>query len=198
MLNFSDLVALLTIMVWPVVPLFWIPVHGLSKIFKRIGLITYILPLLLWPPLAFFIYLNKDYLLSLRIKIPEALIITGILLTALGTLLHLWTGKLLGLKGLIGIPEVSEKVKGRLVTEGPFSIVRHPTYIAHTVMFTGIFLFTGNLAVGILTLLDFLIVNLIIIPLEEKELKERFGEEFRSYSERVRNRFFPFTCRKYK
>ncbi|MDO9289738.1 MAG: hypothetical protein Q7T83_13225 [Thermodesulfovibrionales bacterium] len=29
----NDLIALITIIIWPVVPLFWIPVHGLSKRF---------------------------------------------------------------------------------------------------------------------------------------------------------------------
>ncbi len=99
--------------------------------------------------------------------------------------------KLLGLKGLMGIPEVSERVKGRLVMEGPFQLVRHPTYLAHTIMFIGIFLFTGNIPVLILTALDYIIVNLIIIPLEEKELLKRFGEEYLRYRERVKNRFWP-------
>ncbi len=91
----------------------------------------------------------------------------------------------------MGIPEVSEKINFRLITEGPFSIVRHPTYLAHTTMFTGIFLFTGNIPVAILTIFDFLIVNLIIIPLEERELLDRFGEVFREYTEKVKNKFFP-------
>lgn len=192
MLSLIDLITIVTIMLWPVVPLFWIPVHGLSKIFKRLGLLTYIMPLVVWPPVAWFIYRNRNYLLSLRIEMPGLFTIIGILLIVLGTLLHLWTGKLLGLRGLMGIPEVSKKAMSKLITEGPFSIVRHPTYLAHTMMFTGIFLFTGNLPVGFLTLLDLLIVNLIIIPLEERELEKRFGEEYKNYSAKVRDRFFPF------
>ncbi|MFN3740782.1 MAG: methyltransferase family protein [Thermodesulfovibrionales bacterium] len=172
-------------------PLFWIPVHGLSRIFKRLGLLTYIMPAILWPPIAWFIFKNKEYLLGLTIEMPLPLIILGVLLTMAGTGLHIWTGKLLGLAGLMGIPEVSKKVKSKLITEGPFSIVRHPTYLAHTTMFTGIFLLTGNIPVAILTVSDFLIVNLIIIPLEEKELMERFGEDFKEYRQKVKNKFFP-------
>ncbi len=54
--------------------------------------------------------------------------------------------------------------------ERPFSIVRHPTYLAHTLMFSGIFLLTEIVATGVITLLDFVIINAIIIPVEEKEL----------------------------
>jgi len=191
MLRLTDLIALLTIIVWPVVPLFWIPVHGLSRIFKRLGLLTYLLPSILWPPIAYLVFINREYLLQQKLEMPALAVISGILLTSTGTLLHIWTGKLLGLWGLMGIPEVSRKIKGRLISEGPFRIVRHPTYLAHTLMFTGIFLFTGNIPVMILTIIDFIIVNLLIIPLEEKELLSRFGEEYLKYKEKVRNRFFP-------
>jgi protein-S-isoprenylcysteine O-methyltransferase Ste14 len=92
--------------------------------------------------------------------------------------------------GLIGLPEVSTRIKGKLVTEGPFSVVRHPTYFAHTLIFSGIFLITGVGAVGIITLLDFLVVFVLIIPLEEKELLNRFGKDYNLYRERV-PKYFP-------
>jgi hypothetical protein len=80
--------------------------------------------------------------------------IFGIVFLTAGILLHIWTGKLLGLRGLVGLPEILSKVKGRLATEGPFSIVKHPTYFAHTTMFLGIFLFTEVIAIGIITFFD--------------------------------------------
>ncbi len=186
-----DLLALITIILWPVVPLFWIPVHGLSKIFKRLGILTYILPLITWMPLAYLIYINRSFLLQFKADFPFILDLAGIILLTVGTLLHFWTGKLLGIRGLMGLPEVSTRIKSKLVSEGPFSLVRHPTYLAHTLMFSGIFFITGVTAVGILTLLDFLIVNFIIIPLEEKELLIRFGNDYKNYKQKVRYRFLP-------
>lgn len=186
-----DLLAFLTILIWPVVPLFWIPVHGLSRFFKRIGLLTYIMPPLTWIPIAYLIFKYKEPLLDFRYEMPLIINIIGLFFTILGTLLHLWTGKLLGLWGLMGIPEVSKKLESRLVSDGPFKIVRHPTYLAHTMLFSGIFLLTGVLTVGILTIIDFLIVNFVIIPLEERELSDRFGDDYKEYRKRVRYRFFP-------
>jgi protein-S-isoprenylcysteine O-methyltransferase Ste14 len=188
-----DFLALITIIFWPVIPLFWIPVHGFSRILKRLGLITYLLPLVTWLPLAYLIYSMKNFLLQFKIELPFILNISGIPLLVLGILLHIWTGKLLGLWGLIGLPEMYTRVKGKLVTEGPFSVVRHPTYFAHTLIFSGVFLITGVASVGIITIIDIFLIHMFIIPLEEKELLNRFGEEYRLYREGV-SRFFPRIC----
>ncbi|MEW6408915.1 MAG: isoprenylcysteine carboxylmethyltransferase family protein [Nitrospirota bacterium] len=188
----SDFIALMTIMLWPAIPLFWIPVHGLSKIFRKLGLITYIIPLFTWLPLAYLIFQKRDFILQFRVEFPVVLNIIGVLLLAYGTLLHIWTGKLLGLWGLIGLPELSTKIKGRLVMEGPFSVVRHPTYLAHTLMFLGVFLLTEVTYVGVVTFLDLLIINILVIPLEEKELLSRFGDEYKIYRKKVPSRFFPW------
>jgi len=186
--------ALITLIIWPVVPLFWIPVHGLSRFIKKLGLLTYIIPLILWPPLAYLIYAQRDFLLHYKTELPLFINIIGIVFLIAGTLLHLWTGKLLGLWGLMGLPEISTKAKSKLVTKGAFSVVRHPTYLAHTFMFSGVFLITGAMAVGIITLLDFILINAVIIPLEEKELSARFGEEYKEYKKKV-PRYFPMPSR---
>jgi len=186
----TDLLALITIIIWPVVPLFWIPVHCATGVFRKLGPFTYIMPLITWMPLAWFFYAHRAYLLSFRTDFPLVIRISGAVLLLLGTSLHIWTGNLLGLRGLTGLPEISPRAGGRLVTEGPFSVVRHPTYLAHTVMFLGIFLLTGALGVGAVTLLDFIVINLIVIPLEDRELLQRFGAEYARYKETT-PAFFP-------
>jgi protein-S-isoprenylcysteine O-methyltransferase Ste14 len=186
----SDFLALMTIIFWPVIPLFWIPVHGLSRILKRLGFLTYLLPLVTWVPLAYLIYSLKIFILQFKMKFPFILNISGIPILVLGILLHIWTGKLLGLWGLIGLPEIYTRIKGKLVTEGPFSIVRHPTYFAHILIFSGVFLITGVVSIGIITIIDIFLIHIFIIPLEEKELLNRFGEEYRLYRERV-SKYFP-------
>ncbi len=186
----TDLIALVTIIIWPVIPLFWIPVHGFAGFFKRIGRYTYILPALFWPPLAYFIFLNRFFFLHYRIDTGQLIHIAGFVILAGGAILQIWTARLLSLFGLMGLPEVSRKTDGALVTEGAFSFVRHPTYLSHTLMLGGVFLLSGIVAVGAVTLLDLIIVNAVIIPLEEKELLVRFGEEYARYKKSVPG-FFP-------
>ena len=192
-----DFLAIITVVFWPVIPLFWIPVHFASKFFKKLGLLTYSMPLIVWLPFAYFIYKNREVILQSKIEIPVVLNITGTVLLIIGTLLHLWTVRILGLLGIIGVPEISDKIKGRLVTEGPFSIIRHPTYLAHTIMFSGIFLITGVIPIVIITILDFLVINILVIPLEERELLNRFGEEYKLYKIKVPSKIFPWSSIKY-
>jgi protein-S-isoprenylcysteine O-methyltransferase Ste14 len=236
----TDLLAIATIMFWPVIPIFWIPVHFATTFFKKLGFFTYVMPLFIWLPWAYLIYQNRVPLLNFKIDLPAVLSIVGFPFLILGLLLHIRTARLLGLWGIIGLPEISSRIKENLMTGGPFSIVRHPTYLAHTLIFSGIFLITEVIAIGIITILDLIIttanfsiktvnqwllavipgltrnpevienagfpikefgndekircsiiINAIIIPLEEKELLSRFGEDYELYRKKVPSRFFP-------
>lgn len=186
-----DLIALMTIILWPVIPLFWIPVHLAPQFFKKLGILTYSMLFVTWLPLVFLIYQNRDYILYYRIDFSAILIAIGIFLLMSGIIVHIWTGKLLGFWGLIGLPEVSKTFKSRLVTWGAFSFSRHPTYVAHTMILFGIFLTTGVIVVGIIVVLDLALVLALIIPFEERELLTRFGDEYNEYRRRV-PRFLPF------
>jgi protein-S-isoprenylcysteine O-methyltransferase Ste14 len=186
----EDLLAIATVILWPVIPLFWIPVHFGTKIFRKLGLLTYVMPLVTWTPLAYLMYVNRGFLLQFKTDFPTVLNFIGVILFVLGTLLNIWTGRLLTLWGLIGLPEISGKKKNRFVKEGPFKVIRHPTYLAHTLMILGIYLYTKVIAVGIVALLDFIVINTAVIPLEDKELLRRFGDEYNQYKKKVPE-FFP-------
>lgn len=187
----TKLLALATLIFWPVIPLFWIPVHFATTFFKKLGLFTYIMPLITWLPWAYLIYQNQIFLLNFKINLPVVLNIIGFPFLIFGLLLHIWTARLFGLRGIIGVPEISTRIKENVVAGGPFSIVRHPTYLAHTLIFSGVFLITGVIAIGIITALDLIIINTTIIPLEEKELLSRFGKDYELYKKKVPSRFFP-------
>jgi len=188
--------ALVTLMLWPVIPLFWIPVHLGTGVFRRFGRFTCIFAAIFWIPIAYFIFLNRDLFVFNIIEFPILLSSLGLILLLVGSLLHIWTGVLLSPRSLIGIPEIVNPKESRLIDKGPFAVVRHPTYLAHTMMLVGMFLFTGVTAVGILTFADFIVVNVIVIPLEEKELALRFGKPYREYMRRV-PRLIPCQPRKH-
>ena len=187
----TDYLAIATLMFWPVVPLFWIPVHFAPRFFKKLGLLTYAMPLFTWLPVAYFIFQNRTFLVSYKADLPIIVNIIGMIFLIFGALLHMWTAKLLGV-GIIGVPEIFTKIKENIVTEGPFSLVRHPTYLAHTLIFSGVFFITSVITIGIVMLLDLIIMNTIVIPLEEKELLHRFGKEYLRYKRKVPSGFFPW------
>jgi protein-S-isoprenylcysteine O-methyltransferase Ste14 len=179
-------------MIWPVIPLFWIPVHCVPRFFRKLGFLTYLLPILTWLPAAFLIYSQREALLSYRIALPSVVKIVGAFVFLAGAGLQIWTLVLLSGPVIIGMPEVTRSVAGRVVSSGPFAVVRHPTYLSHTLMFLGIFLWTEVIAMAAVTVLDVFLVNLVIIPLEERELLERFGKEYEEYRTEVPSRFLPF------
>jgi protein-S-isoprenylcysteine O-methyltransferase Ste14 len=116
----------------------------------------------------------------------------------LGIGLLSWIVKHLGWRGLIAYSELKPQIASqKLITNGPFSVVRHPTYLAHTLMFVGIFLMTGFVGTGLLALLDFITSCFVITPMEERELSVRFGDEYRTYKEEV-PRFLPWPLSKRK
>jgi hypothetical protein len=56
----TDIFAIATLMFRPVIPLFWIPVHFATGFFRRLGLLTYLMPAVTWFPLAYLIYIKQD------------------------------------------------------------------------------------------------------------------------------------------
>ncbi len=191
LLSVTEGIALLAVIAWPVIPLFWIPVHCFPRFFKRIGFFTYLLPFFLWLPLVYVIYRHRDIVLQHTVSLPSALIIMGWILFATGLALQVWTLLLLTLPGIMGMPELTSKVTGRVVTTGPFSIVRHPAYLSHTLLFFGAFLLTEVTAAGMIALLDVIVINAVVVPLEEKELLARFGEAYVQYRKKVPSAVFP-------
>jgi protein-S-isoprenylcysteine O-methyltransferase Ste14 len=189
-MTLTEFLAVMAMMVWPVVPLFWVPVHGCPRFFKNLGLMTYTLPLITWLPLAYGVYRHRELLLKFKLVLPAPVVVSGTVLLLAGLMLNVWTVLLLSLRGIMGLPEISPKFAGRLTTSGPFSVVRHPTYLGHAIMLSGVFLISGVMAVAVLICIDLVLVNLVIIPLEERELLSRFGDDYKKYKERVPG-FFP-------
>jgi protein-S-isoprenylcysteine O-methyltransferase Ste14 len=82
----------------------------------------------------------------------------------------------------------------RLVTEGLHARVRHPRYLQFLLVIAGFALLANHLCLY-LALLLWLPGAWLIVILEEKELRDRFGPAYEEYSHRV-PRFFPRWRRK--
>ncbi|OPY71282.1 MAG: hypothetical protein A4E62_01366 [Syntrophorhabdus sp. PtaU1.Bin002] len=180
-----DFVALALIMLWPIIPIWWIPVHGAKWLVRRLGFSAYLIVLVLWFPIALLVYACKDFVFSFRINIPSVMSIAGMFLFLFGSFVQLWVVRLLTIRGITGTMEIQDEAQKGPITRGPFAVVRHPTYSSHALMFFGIFLWTGIVVAGLVALADLTIISAVVIPLEEKELLIRFGGSYKSYMERV-------------
>lgn len=109
----------------------------------------------------------------------EVLHYAGVLLVVVAVLGRTWCALYIGGKKL-----------GKLVAEGPYSVVRNPLYVFSCMGAFGIGLSTASIT---LALLDVVIVGAVLSAItttEERALLARFGDEFLSYRSRV-PRFVP-------
>lgn len=120
-------------------------------------------------------------------KPSKASIAAGVPLAALGELIRCYA---VGFSGTTTRGEVV--VAPKLVTAGPYAHVRNPLYVGNVVTATGFaWAFTGRMSswrrlvvaggsVGMMVG-----VYAIIVPHEERFLRETFGAEYDAYAERV-------------
>ena len=73
-----------------------------------------------------------------------------------------------------------------LVTAGPFRVSRNPMYLAIVVLLLGIAVWVGSLPMLLAPVGFFAVMSLVVIPAEERRLRETFGEAYLSFTQRVR------------
>ena len=116
---------------------------------------------------------------------PIALILYGI---AIG--LDVRCRKHLKFRILVGIPELEPGGHGgALISEGIYGRIRHPRYVSFFLGTTAAALFVNYLATYLL-LPAFVGIVALIVHFEERELLDRFGEEYARYRGQV-PRFVP-------
>jgi protein-S-isoprenylcysteine O-methyltransferase Ste14 len=96
----------------------------------------------------------------------------------------------LTMRTLAGVPELAPQEAGPgLLTEGIYGKIRHPRYVEFTLGMIGWALFVNYVGLYVITGLSFVLLYLIVL-MEERELRERFGQGYVDYSARV-PRFVP-------
>jgi protein-S-isoprenylcysteine O-methyltransferase Ste14 len=105
----------------------------------------------------------------------------GVALNLAGLLLTVWARAYLGRNwsGTITIKEDHE-----LITGGPYSLVRHPIYTGLLLAFIGVALARGEWR-GILGVLIAAAAFWRKLRIEERWMRERFGDKYQTYSQRV-------------
>ena len=101
--------------------------------------------------------------------------------------LMMWTMLALGsnYRGAMGLHP-----NHKLVTHGPYRFVRHPMNVVFPMVSIVLFMMSANWVIGVGALIVIGTVSIVRTPIEEKQLIERFGEEYRAYMRRT-GRFFP-------
>ncbi len=184
-------VALFVVVAMPSGFLFWFLIHPWTGFWRRLGHAwTYWIVGTLMAALMVGLVLIRHRLLAVEYGTRWPLIALAVVLFAAASVIALKRRKLLTTKVLVGLPQLApDRHPGRLLTEGIYRRIRHPRYVEIILALAAYALFTNYLAMYLLVLASPAAVYLIVL-LEEKELRQRFGAEYEAYCRRV-PRFIP-------
>ena len=190
-------VALFIVAFSPGIFLFWFSVHPLIRFWRRVGPhLTLALHYGLMIALATVVVLLRRWILAVEFGTRPVLVGLGAALFVIAAVLRYLINKQLPGKILSGLPELApERYESKLLTQGVFAHVRHPRYAQLLLVFLAFALFSNYLAAYIVFLAGLVWVQ-VLVRVEEKELLDRFGEEFVRYSRQVPRRFIPRLSRR--
>jgi protein-S-isoprenylcysteine O-methyltransferase Ste14 len=183
--------ALLTLVIVPPFMIVWFVVHPLVRLWRRLGpfrtytFLGLIVLFVMWP-----LYMLRDQMMRVSFGVNWMLVIVAIQIFLISMLIGFLRMRHLKPSTMFGLPEIrGEGDPGKLLTDGIYSLIRHPRYVEVWLGLLAIALFTNYLAVYILVIV-FIPVIYGVVLLEERELRERFGQEYERYCVEV-PRFFP-------
>ena len=182
--------ALLAISIPPAIA-YWFIVHPFIAFWRRMGMkpTFWFLGIFLGGAMAA-LYPFREALLGrdLGPSLPAILIAIPLIVTA--GVVSRKRRRHLTFKILAGTPELSPEEHGiGLLTEGIYGRIRHPRYVEFTLALAGWALFANYLGLYLIVASS-LVPLFLIVLLEERELRERFGDAYAEYSARV-PRFVP-------
>jgi protein-S-isoprenylcysteine O-methyltransferase Ste14 len=183
--------ALVGLLLIPTSVLMWVLVHPFIAFWRRVGLFgTYAVIVAAEVAVAVGLYQVREPLLAVEFGSHWAVLLCGVGTLALAVWLRVRLHRHFSAAQLLGFPELApDRYPQRLVTEGLHARVRHPRYLQFLLAVAGFALLANYLVLYVMLALLVPAIWLVVI-LEEKELRRRFGAAYAEYSRRV-PRFIP-------
>ncbi|MFQ5350206.1 MAG: methyltransferase family protein [Thermoanaerobaculia bacterium] len=176
--------------VFPAAVLYWVLIHPFAAFWRRRGpAVAYTVVAAVCLGLAALIFQRRGTMLAVRWPFSWWLVALGAVLYGAALWFEVQCRRYLKVSTLVGAPELGND-PGRLLTEGIYRRLRHPRYSAVILGVAGWACFLNYPAIWILAIAVVPAFYLVML-LEERELRERFGEEYERYMREVPNRLIP-------
>jgi protein-S-isoprenylcysteine O-methyltransferase Ste14 len=171
----------------PAMLLFWLLIHPFIPTWRRLGPAwTYSLIGTLLVLLTVGLFLIREPLLAVDFGIHSPLLVVGIgcLAVAAGLRRSLHQASMTT-RVLVGLPELAPaRYPPALITTGLYARLRHPRYVQLALALLGYALIANYLA-AYLVFTAWLVAMYPLVLLEERELRERFGDAYERYCRQV-------------
>lgn len=115
----------------------------------------------------------------------------GIVVLLLASLLNLWAGMIMGWFG--GGTPLPLDCASELVIRGPYRMVSNPMAVGGICQAIGVGIILGSSLTIIYAILGAIFWHLLIRPIEEVDLEERFGMSYTDYKRKINNWIPTFT-----
>jgi protein-S-isoprenylcysteine O-methyltransferase Ste14 len=180
-----NLLGWMACVVYSTIPAFWLLIHPQVNYWRSRKRSPYLILLPIWIGLWIAFGLLTSRWRHTAIHTTQWTWIPAILLFSAGLWIYSQSGKHFSRAQLGGLPEVMPNHgEQRLVTSGIRSHIRHPVYLAHLCEMLAWNIGTGLVVLYALTAFA-VVTGAIMIRLEDAELEQRFGKEYRAYREKV-------------
>lgn len=182
--------AVLTIITLLPAVLYWYLIHPFAKSWRKLGRPqTYLIVVALCVAMGYGLWQVREPFMLADYGFNAWLTGVGLILYVIAIYIEIRCRKHLKFYILAGAPELSRDDPGKLLEQGIYGRIRHPRYMSLAFGMTGATLFMNYLGIYLLLFASVpLFFGLVLI--EERELRERFGEAYVDYSRRV-PRFVP-------
>ncbi len=185
------IVTLILAVSMPPAVLLWFAIHPFTRFWRGLGL-AWTYSILSVPTLLVmaWVIVDRRRLMAVDYGTSYWTIALAVIAAVVGGAIAIKRKRFLTFAILAGAPQLSEKrYPGTLLTAGIYGKIRHPRYV-ETMLFVLAYALFGNFLAGYVVSLMTIVCLHLIVLLEERELLERFGEEYAEYIRRV-PRFIP-------
>jgi protein-S-isoprenylcysteine O-methyltransferase Ste14 len=171
--------------IYATIPSFWLLIHPRVEYWRSRPRSPYRILVPAWIALWLLLAVITAHWRDLTISHRWWCWIPAVALFCAGLSLYKLSGSGFSLAQLGGMPEVLlDHRQQRLVTTGIRAHVRHPVYLGHLCEMLAWSAGTSLAACWVLTAFA-IVTGAVMIRMEDKELENRFGEEYRQYRLRV-------------
>jgi len=185
------ILALLCVVMVPPAIVHWAVVHPFARFWRRVGPPrSYVLLVAIYVTVAAVMVAVSRPILAVEYGTNWLLIGLAAVIYVVSATIEVRCRRLLSARMLLGGPELDPAAgRDRLLTEGIYGRMRHPRYVAALLGLIAVALFCNYLGLYVLVALTVPALY-AVAALEERELLDRFGDEYREYLGRV-PRFIP-------
>ena len=175
-------IAVLLVISLPPAIVWWYVIHPFVGFWRKIGKpITYTVMTVLFLGSVVGLFAVRDTLVLTDLGTSWIMVGVAAVLVIPAIWLAILRAKYLSFGILAGVPELdADGSGGKLLNQGIYAVIRHPRYVEIALGSLAYAAFANYLGGYILALLTIPGIHAVVV-IEEKELAERFGEEYEAY-----------------